>query len=556
METIEIQCENTGTAVIVAAGRSLGEIAQDLGLKLRYPILGACVNNKSTGLDFRLYQPKQVKFFDITAPEGRRMYVRSLILMLYAAAAEVMPEAELEVLHSVSKGLYCELRGADGKVIDPTTKQTLALMERMRELQKSALPIERKEIPASEAVKKLGKTADTARLITQHGDMYTAVHTLNGHSAILFGELVPNTSVVDVFDLREYFSGMLLQVPDDKEPSKVAPMTVQNKMFGTFMEQDKLQNLMKVRRLADLNDAIVKGFGHEIIQVAEALHEKKIADIADMIAAKRDHVKVVLISGPSSSGKTTFSKRLAVQMILDGIKPINLSIDNYFVNRVDTPRDEDGKLDFEAVEAIDVKLFNEQLLALMDGKEVEIPKYNFIKGEREYDGTKLRIDDRSIIVIEGTHGLTPALTPMIPEANKFRIYVAPLAGINFDQLTRIHTTDNRLIRRIVRDYYTRGHNAESTIAMWPSVRRGEDLFIYTNQEEADVMFNSCTFYELAVLKAKAEPLLLEVKRNSPQYGEARRLLKFLSYFEPLDGDTIPPTSLLREFVGGSSFNYD
>ncbi len=556
METIEIQCENTGTAVIVAAGRSLGEIAQDLGLKLRYPILGACVNNKSAGLDFRLYQPKQVKFFDITAPEGRRMYVRSLILMLYAAAAEVMPEAELEVLHSVSKGLYCELRGADGKVIDPTTKQTLALLERMRELQKSALPIVRREIPASEAVKKLGKTADTARLITQHGDMYTAVHTLNGHSAILFGELVPNTSVVDVFDLREYFSGMLLQVPDDKEPSKVAPMTVQNKMFGTFMEQDKLQNLMKVRRLADLNDAIVKGFGHEIIQVAEALHEKKIADIADMIAAKRDHVKVVLISGPSSSGKTTFSKRLAVQMILDGIKPINLSIDNYFVNRVDTPRDEDGKLDFEAVEAIDVKLFNEQLLALMDGKEVEIPKYNFIKGEREYDGTKLRIDDRSIIVIEGTHGLTPALTPMIPEANKFRIYVAPLAGINFDQLTRIHTTDNRLIRRIVRDYYTRGHNAESTIAMWPSVRRGEDLFIYTNQEEADVMFNSCTFYELAVLKAKAEPLLLEVKRNSPQYGEARRLLKFLSYFEPLDGDTIPPTSLLREFVGGSSFNYD
>ncbi len=556
METIEIQCENTGTAVIVAAGRSLGEIAQDLGLKLRYPILGACVNNKSAGLDFRLYQPKQVKFFDITAPEGRRMYVRSLILMLYAAAAEVMPEAELEVLHSVSKGLYCELRGADGKVIDPTTKQTLALLERMRELQKSALPIVRREIPASEAVKKLGKTADTARLITQHGDMYTAVHTLNGHSAILFGELVPNTSVVDVFDLREYFSGMLLQVPDDKEPAKVAPMTVQNKMFGTFMEQDKLQNLMKVRRLADLNDAIVKGFGHEIIQVAEALHEKKIADIADMIAAKRDHVKVVLISGPSSSGKTTFSKRLAVQMILDGIKPINLSIDNYFVNRVDTPRDEDGKLDFEAVEAIDVKLFNEQLLALMDGKEVEIPKYNFIKGEREYDGTKLRIDDRSIIVIEGTHGLTPALTPMIPEANKFRIYVAPLAGINFDQLTRIHTTDNRLIRRIVRDYYTRGHNAESTIAMWPSVRRGEDLFIYTNQEEADVMFNSCTFYELAVLKAKAEPLLLEVKRNSPQYGEARRLLKFLSYFEPLDGDTIPPTSLLREFVGGSSFNYD
>lgn len=556
METIEIKCVNTGETVSVEAGLTLSEIARKAGVKLRYTILGASVNNKNAGLTFRVYQPKEIRFFDITDPEGRRMYVRSLVLMLYSAVADVMPEAELEVLHSVSKGYYCELRGADGKLIDPTTNETLALIERMREIQKSALPIERKEIPSGEAIKRLGKTADTARLITQHGDMYTAMHTLDGHSAILFGDLVPDTSILDVFDLREYFSGLLLQVPDDKNPEIVAPMTVQNKMFGTFMEHDKLQGLLRVRRLADLNDAIAKGKGNGIIQVAEALHEKKIADIADTIAEKRDTVKVVLISGPSSSGKTTFSKRLAVQLMLNGIKPVNLSIDNYFVNRVDTPRDADGKLDFEAVEAIDVKLFNEQLLALMAGEEVEIPKYNFIKGEREYDGTKLQIDDRSMIVIEGTHGLTPALTPMIPEANKFRIYVAPLAGINFDQLTRIQTTDNRLIRRIVRDYYNRGHNAEATIAMWPSVRRGEDKFIYTNQEEADVMFNSCTFYELAVLKAKAEPLLLEVRRNSPQYGEARRLLEFLSYFEPLDGDTIPPTSLLREFVGGSSFDYD
>lgn len=556
METIEIKCVNTGTTAQVEAGRTIGEIAQDLGIKLRYTILGASVNNKNMGLTFRIYQPKELNFFDITHPEGRRMYVRSLILMLHAAVADVMPEAELEVLHSVSKGYYCELRGADGKIIDPTTNETLALLERMHQLQKAALPIVRKEIPVEEAEKLLGKTADTARLIAQHGDMYTAIHTLDGHSAVLFGDLVPNTSILDVFDLREYFSGLLLQVPDDKNPDIVAPMTVQNKMFGTFMEHDKLQNLLHIRRLADLNDTILGGKGRTIIQVAEALHEKKIAEIANAIAERRDTVKVVLISGPSSSGKTTFSKRLAVQLTLNGIKPVNLSIDNYFVNRVDTPRDADGKYDFETVEAIDVKLFNEQLLALMGGKEIEIPKYNFIKGEREYDGTKLQIDDRSMIVIEGTHGLTPALTPMIPEASKFRIYVAPLAGINFDQLTRIHTTDNRLIRRIVRDYYNRGHNAESTIAMWPSVRRGEDRFIYTNQEEADMMFNSCTFYELAVLKAKAEPLLLEVRRSSPQYGEARRLLKFLSYFEPLDSETIPPTSLLREFVGGSSFEYD
>lgn len=556
METIEVKCVNTGQTYQVEAGRTVGEIAQEVGVKLRYTILGASVNNKDMGLTFRIYQPKELNFFDITHPEGRRMYVRSLILMLHSAVADVMPEAELEVLHSVSKGYYCELRDADGKVIDPTTNQTLALLERMHQLQKAALPIVRKEIPVEEAEKRLGKTADTARLIAQHGDMYTAVHTLDGHSAILFGDLVANTSTLDVFDLREYFSGLLLQVPDDKNPDIVAPMTVQNKMFGTFMEHDKLQSLLHIRRLADLNDTILNGKGRSIIQVAEALHEKKIAEIANAIAERRDSVKVVLISGPSSSGKTTFSKRLAVQLTLNGIKPVNLSIDNYFVNRVDTPRDADGKYDFETVEAIDVKLFNEQLLALMEGKEIEIPKYNFIKGEREYDGTKLQIDDQSMIVIEGTHGLTPALTPMIPEASKFRIYVAPLAGINFDQLTRIHTTDNRLIRRIVRDYYNRGHNAESTIAMWPSVRRGEDKFIYTNQEEADVMFNSCTFYELAVLKAKAEPLLLEVRRSSPQYAEAQRLIRFLSYFEPLDGDTIPPTSLLREFVGGSSFEYD
>ncbi len=556
MQTIEINCVNTGNVAKIAPGLTLTEIANELGVKLSHPIVGAYVNNKSVDLDFRVFQPKQIKFFDITDSEGRRMYVRTLILMLHTAVAEEMPEAHLEVLHSVSKGLYCELRSEDGKTIDPTTNETLALLDRMRRMQKEAQPISRQELPTDKAIELLGKTCDTARLIAQHGDMYTVVHSIAGHSAVLFGDLLPCTSMVNVFDLREYFSGLLLQLPDDKEPEKLATMTVQNKMFDTFLSQDKLQNILGIRSLADLNAVLSAGKGNGTIQVAEALHEKKISDIADMIAERRATVKVVLISGPSSSGKTTFSKRLATQMILNGITPVNLSIDNYFVNRVDTPRDENGDYDFEAVEAIDVKLFNEQLLALMDGKEVDIPKYNFKKGEREYDGTKLKLSENSILVIEGTHGLTPALTPMIPVENKFRIYVAPLAGINYDHLTRIHTTDNRLIRRIVRDYYNRGHNAEQTIAMWPSVRRGEDKFIYTNQEEADVMFNSCTFYELAVLKAKAEPLLLEVRRNSPQYSEARRLLNFLSYFEPLDSATIPPTSLLREFVGGSSFEYD
>lgn len=555
MNTVQIQFADLGKTVEVEPGQTLAEMAGRLGIRLGHTLLGAEVNNKCVGLSYRTFQPKRVKYFDISHPEGQRMYVRTLILMLHVAVRETMPGVELDVLHSVSKGLYCELR-RDGRRLDPTTAQTSALRSRMRDICQADLPIARSEVETDRVVELVADTPDTCRLLRQHGEIYTAVHTLRGHSAVFYGDLAPRTSIADVFDLKEYFSGLLLQLPDGKDPDNVASMTLQNKMFATFLEFDKLQNLLGVRRLADLNDAISRGYGHKIIQVAEALHEKKIADIADLIAERRRDVRVVLIAGPSSSGKTTFCKRLSVQMVLNGMMPVSLSIDNYFVDRDKSPRDADGNYDFEAVEAIDVKLFNEHLLALMAGEEVEIPKYNFVRGCREYDGTRLRLGERGVLVIEGTHGLTPALTPMVPEANKFRVYVAPLVGINFDQLTRIHTTDTRLVRRIVRDYYTRGHNAEATIAMWPSVRRGEDRFIYTNQEQADVMFNSCTIYEFAVLKAKVEPLLLEVRRNSPHYAEARRLLRFLSYFQPLDAETIPPTSLLREFLGGSSFVYD
>ena len=334
-------------------------------------------------------------------------------------------------------------------------------------------------------------------------------------------------------------------------------MINQDKMFGIFTEFDQWLRLVNLRtNLSGLNDAIIKGRGHDVIQVAEALHEKKIARIADMIAERRSTVKVVLISGPSSSGKTTFSKRLGLQLVVNGIRPVTLSIDNYFVDRDKTPRDENGDYDFEAVEAIDVKFFNQQLIALTKGEEVEIPKFNFQTGSRYFDGEKMQLHDGDMLVIEGTHGLTPRLTEFIPSEVKFRIYVAPLSGINFDSTTRINTTDNRLIRRIVRDYATRGYTAQDTIARWPSVRRGEDRFIYPNQEEADVMFNSALIYELAVLKAKAEPILLEVAPNSDEYAEARRLIKFLSHFKPLDADSIPPTSILREFLGGSSFHYD
>ena len=555
MDKVQIYCANIGRALDIEPGRTLEEIAQKLNINLKYKTIGAVVNGKFVGLSYRVFQPKRIEFFDARHPEGQRMISRTLVLMLHVAVSQTIPGAQLEVLHSVSKGLYCELR-KDGKRLDPTTAEVEQILAQMRQLVKADLPIERHELPTDKALAQLTDNVDTCRLLQQHGELYTAIHTLDGHSAVLFGDLAQRTSDASVFNLKEYFSGMLLQLPDSTTPDQLAEATLQNKMFATFIQFDKIQDLLGIRRLADLNDAIAKGDGRRIIQISEALHEKQIADIADMIAEKRDKVKVVLISGPSSSGKTTFSKRLSVQLALNGIRPVTLSIDNYFVDRDKTPRDADGKYDFEAVEAINVKLFNEQLLALMRGEEVSIPKYNFISGKSEYDGTLLKLDDKSMLVIEGTHGLTPALTPMIPAENKFRIYVAPLAGINFDPLTRIHTTDNRLIRRMVRDHCSRGHNADSTIAMWPSVRRGEDKFIYTNQEEADVMFNSCTLYELAVLKAKAEPLLLEVRPNSAQYGEARRLLRFLSYFKPLASDTIPPTSLLREFVGGSSFEYD
>lgn len=555
MEKVRIYCVNLGRALEVAPGQTLESLAEKLGIKLKYRTIGGIVNGKFVGLSYRVFQPKRIEFFDTRHSEGKRMINRTLVMMLSVAVDETLQGAQLEVLHSVSKGLYCEIR-KDGKRLDPTTGEVEGILAHMRKLCKDDLPIERREIPTDEALALLPDKKDTCRLLRQHGELYTAVHTLAGHSAVLYGDLAQRTSDAPVFNLKEYFSGMLLQLPDDNNPDLLAEATLQNKMFATFLQFDKIQDLLGVRRLADLNDAIANGDGKRIIQVSEALHEKQIADIADMIAERRNKVKVVLISGPSSSGKTTFSKRLSVQLSLNGFVPVTLSIDNYFVDRDKTPRDADGKYDFEAVEAINVKLFNEQLLALMRGEEVEIPKYNFIKGKSEFDGTKLKMDEKSIIVIEGTHGLTPALTPMVPAENKFRIYVAPLAGINYDPLTRIHTTDNRLIRRIVRDHCSRGHNADSTIAMWPSVRRGEDKFIYTNQEEADVMFNSCTLYELAVLKTKIEPLLLEVRPNSPQYGEAHRLLQFLSYFKPLAGDTIPPTSLLREFVGGSSFEYD
>lgn len=555
MNIVKIFCSNLGREVEVPIGLTLSDIATQIGAKTKYTILGAVVNGKIVGLGYRVYQPKHINFFDITHFEGSRAYVRSLTFMLYAAVRDVMPEAQLNILHSISKGFYCEVRRNGSTKI--SAEEIEAVRKRMTEYTEAKLPFVTEQVETDKLIEMIkDDLPDTARLLKQHGEIYTYTYHLGKYTSVFYGPLITHTGIVDVFGLKPYYDGMLLQLPDLKNPEVVTDIIKQDKMFAIFVEFDKWQKLMHIQHLDDLNYVIEKGKSSQLIQVAEALHEKKISYIADMIAERKDKIKIVLISGPSSSGKTTFSKRLAVQLVVNGITPVTLSIDNYFVNRADTPRDENGDYDFEAVEAIDIKLFNQQLLDLFAGKEVEIPKFNFETGSRHYDGDKLCLRENSVLIVEGTHGLTPQLTHLIPSDAKFKIYVSPLASVNYDSLTRINTTDNRLIRRIVRDYKYRAYSAQETIARWPSVRRGEDKYIYPNQEEADVMFNSALLYELAVLKIQAEPMLLEVAPNSPQYPEARRLLKFLSFFKPIDMDNIPPTSIMREFLGGSSFDYD
>lgn len=550
---VQLNITNIGRTVEVEEGKTLAEIAELIGLKLKYTILGGIVNNKVTDLSFRVFQPKLITYFDITHPEGMRVYTRSLRFLLYVSVKEILPEAKLEIRHSVSNGLYCEIVKKNGNV-EISEQEIDKVRTKMRELTAACLPFKHEDIETSKAYEIIDEDAGQVRLLMKHGELYTTVHTLLGHSVALFGGLVPHTGIVDVYDIIPYYKGILLRLPKASDPAQLSEVIRQDKMFSVFMEFDGWLKTLGVENLADLNDHIENGDGNRVMQIAEALHEKKIAAIADLIK-QRPGVKFVMIAGPSSSGKTTFSKRLALQLMVNGMTPINLSTDDYFVNREDTPRDENGDYDFEAVEAIDIKFFNEQLSQLLNGEEIEVPKFDFKTGSRTFVGNKLKMKEGDVLVIEGTHALTPQLTYQIPQEAKFGIYICPLASINLDNMSRLHTTDNRLIRRMVRDYATRGYSAKDTIARWPSVRRGEDKYIYPNQEYADVMFNTALCYELSVLKPLAESILLEVGRNTPQYAEARRLLKLLSYFKTLKGDAVPPTSIIREFLGGSSFEY-
>lgn len=553
---VSIKCLNSDETLVCSRGRTLEEVAKDFKIKLKYPILGAIVNNQLRDMSYEVFHPKTIEFIDITHPDGMRMYIRSLSFLLLASVNEILPEAKLRIEHSVSKGIYCEIDNYDKEI---TVELALEISTKMREYVNKSLPIELMNLETS-VVEKLFRSVgfnDKADLINHRGQNYSSYYQLDNHIGLFYGLMVINTKFLQTFDLNKYYNGLLLRIPQSSNPDEVEDLVLQPQLFDVFREFSHWGKVLKVAKINHLNK-LIQGNDRKsdtLIKVTEALHEKKIAQIADTIFAKKERPKLVLISGPSSSGKTTFSKRLSIQLLVLGISPITLSLDNYFVDRKDTPLDENGDYDFETIDALDLKLFNEQLQALLNGDEVEIPKFSFETGTRFYDGEKLKMGKDDILIIEGIHGLNPLLTESIDDKLKYKIYVSALTSINIDSHTRIPTTDNRLIRRIVRDYKYRKYSAQDTISRWASVRRGEDKHIFPYQENADIMFNTALLYELSVLKPFIEPILLEVQPNQKEYIEASRLLMFFSYVKPMESSSIPPTSILREFLGGSSFSY-
>lgn len=551
-EQIEVFCKNNGQTIEAKPGCTLAEIYQLSGLDLHYGPTSARVNNVAEGLTFRLYHNMDVEFLDITSSSGMRTYIRSLCFVLCKAVADLYPEGQIILQHPVSKGYYCTLK--IGREISDEVVENIR--KRMHEIVEAHTPYRRMEVQTEKAVRlfrQLGMN-DKATLLETSGKVYTYYYTLGDTVDYYYGSLLPDTGYITLFDVVKYDDGILLRYPDKSQPEQLGEMIRQDKMLEVFKEHSRWHDILGVRTIGDFNVACNKGYATELINVSEALQEKKIARMADEIH-RRGEVKMVLISGPSSSGKTTFSKRLSVQLMTCGLRPVSLSLDDYFVNREDTPRDESGQYDYESLYALDLPFFNEQLQMLLKGEEVEIPRFNFTTGKREFKGEKLRIEKNTVLILEGIHALNPELTPHIPSQNKYKIYVSALTTILLDNHNYIPTTDNRLIRRIIRDYKYRNYSAEETISRWPSVRRGEDKWIFPYQENADAMFNSALLFELAVLKDHALPILNRVPQNCAEYSEAYRLRKFLQYFVPVQDKDLPPTSLLREFLGGSSFSY-
>ena len=551
---LQIYCKNKNLSKEFEEGTSLFEIYQGFDLNMPYGPVSARVNNKVEDLNFKVYYNKDVEFLDITSASGMRTYVRSLCFILTKAVSELYPNGNILLEHPVSKGYFCKL------CIDRTIglDDVIRIKQRMQEIIKADLPFIRHEKHTDEIIRLFKERGmdDKVKLLETSGQLYSCYHQLGDTIDSYYGSLVPSTGYIRLFDIVKYYDGLLLRIPNRKNPDKLEEVVKQEKMLDVFQEYHRWNEILGISTVGDLNQACNRGMATDLINVSEALQEKKIVRIADEITNRNENgqrVKLVLISGPSSSGKTTFSKRLSIQLMTNGLRPYPISLDDYFVNREDTPLDENGQHDFESLYALDLPFFEAQLKALLAGEEVELPRFNFNIGKREPSGKKLRIDDNMILILEGIHALNPALTPNIPAANKYKIYVSALTTILLDNHNYIPTTDNRLLRRIIRDYKYRSHSAEATINRWPSVRAGEEKWIFPYQEYADAMFNSALIFELAVLKDHVEPVLRKVPNNSPAYSEAHRLLRFLSHFVPVQDEELPPTSLLREFLGGSSF---
>ena len=549
---IQIRCKNNKKTQNVPIGSTLSEIFRELNLNMDYGPLSAKVNNKVEGLHFRVYHDKDIEYLDITSPSGARAYTRTLFFVLCKAVHDLWPGADVVIDIPVSNGYYCNI-----EIGRPVTQYDADLVRRrMQQIIDAAMPIRRHESPTEDVIKMFTEMGLTSKvkLLKSVGRLYTTYYEIDGYKDYYYGTLLTNTKQLHLFGLEKYYDGMLLRIPSRDDPSRLGEFVRQDKMFDIFKEHHRWQHILGISTVGDFNEAVKQGLSTELINVSEALQEKKISQIADMISTRRG-VKVVLISGPSSSGKTTFCKRLSIQLLTCGIKPVQISLDDYFVHREDTPKDEHGEYDYESLYALDIPLLNEQLNALFRGEEVELPRYNFQTGRSEKSGRKLRLDDDNILVVEGIHALNPELTAQIPEQQKFRVYASALTTILLDTHNYIPTTDNRLLRRIIRDYKYRGVSAQETIKRWPSVRAGENKWIFPYQENADAMFNTAMLFELAVIKNQAEPLLELVPENAEEYAEAYRLLKFLKYIAPIPNRQLPPTSLLREFLGGSSFKY-
>lgn len=553
---LQIYCKNKNLSKEFEEGTSLFEIYQGFDLNMPYGPVSARVNNKVEDLNFKVYYNKDVEFLDITSASGMRTYVRSLCFILTKAVSELYPNGNILLEHPVSKGYFCKL------CIDRTIglDDVIRIKQRMQEIIKADLPFIRHEKHTDEIIRLFKERGmdDKVKLLETSGQLYSCYQQLGDTIDSYYGSLVPSTGYIRLFDIVKYYDGLLLRIPNRKNPDKLEEVVKQEKMLDVFQEYHRWNEILGISTVGDLNQACNRGMATDLINVSEALQEKKIVRIADEITNRNENgqrVKLVLISGPSSSGKTTFSKRLSIQLMTNGLRPYPISLDDYFVNREDTPLDENGQHDFESLYALDLPFFEAQLKALLAGEEVELPRFNFNIGKREPSGKKLRIDDNMILILEGIHALNPALTPNIPAANKYKIYVSALTTILLDNHNYIPTTDNRLLRRIIRDYKYRSHSAEATINRWPSVRAGEEKWIFPYQEYADAMFNSALIFELAVLKDHVEPVLRRVPNNNPAYSEAHRLLRFLSHFVSVQDEELPPTSLLREFLGGSSFVY-